>query len=402
MRKKQLSRLLMLILLVSSFSLPACIDDEAYDNDEEAEYSDKTYDDEHDAEESTDVSSNADNDFSQGLSAFIEANLKKEDLPGAAVAVVRADEIIFAEGFGYRDVAAGLPVTTETLFHIGSTNKSMTAMLTAILIDEGYFDWDTPVNEIYSGFRLSDSSSTQAVTMRDLLSMQSGIPDSAEDDLYADTAEEVFDHVATTELLGAPGDKFSYSNISASLAGYVDVIAAGYDDNGLYEGYVDLLTEKVLIPSGMETAVVRFSDAQRNPDYGKSYYGDGSAAESEDIDGDPLAPSGSVKASILDMAAYMQTQLNEGVAPNGMRVVSAENLTETWKPLLENYGMGWETSNYKGYTVISHEGSFDNYLSVIGFVPDLEFGYVVLTNCEENGEGLIVGVPQYLVDTLGE
>jgi CubicO group peptidase (beta-lactamase class C family) len=343
-------------------------------------------------------------DFSAALTKYIEENMANEGLTGAAVAIVNGDEIIFAEGFGYRDVDAGLPVTTETLFHIGSTNKSMTAMLTAILVDEGYFDWDTPVIEIYPDFALENEYSTETVTMRHLLGMQSGIPDYAEDDFDVDNASgrDLFTYIATAPLEGDPGDEFSYSNISASLAGYLDVITAGYDTHDFYNGYAELLTDKVLAPIGMDNAVVRYSDAKRNPNYGKSYYGDGSEAEPEDFEGDPLAPSGTVKANVLDMAAYISTQLNEGVAPNGTRVVSASALKETWQPSLDDYGMGWQNSSYSGYDVISHEGSFDNYLSVIGFVPELEMGFVVLTNSEEAAGDLIEGLPKYVIDYMDE
>ena len=343
-------------------------------------------------------------EFSSTLQEYIQDNLENEGLTGAAVAIIYGDEIVFAEGFGYRDVEAGLPVTTETLFHIGSTNKSMTAMLTAILIDEGYFNWDTPAVEIYPYFALADAEWTESVTLRHLLSMQSGIPDYAEDDFDIDnaSAEDLFDYVRTAPLEGYPGEAFSYSNISASLAGYLDVIATGYDSPGLYDGYANLLKDKVLDPIGMDGAVVRYSDAVRSPNYGKSYYGDGSEAEPEDFDGDPLAPSGVVKASVMDMAYYISTQLNEGIAHNGTRVVSAAALKETWQPSLDEYGMGWQNSTYAGYDVISHEGSFDNYLSVIGFVPELELGFVVLTNSEEAGGELIEGLPKYVIDYWDE
>ena len=342
-------------------------------------------------------------DFSRNVTEFVENIMFEDGLPGAAVAVVRGDTTIFAEGFGFRDVDKGLPVTRETLFHIGSTNKSMTAMLIATLVDDGLLEWDTPIIEIYPDFELSSDESTNFVTVRHLLSMQSGIPDYAEDDFDVDNAsgEDVFKYVVEIDLLGAPGEEFSYSNISASLAGYLGVIAAGYEYPNLYAGYEKLLREKVLDPIGMETAVIRVSDAENNPNYGKSYVmedGDAVEAEREDFDGDPLAPSGALKANVIEMAAYISTQLQRGQAPNGKRVVSEENLIETWKPDLENYAMGWEVSEYEEFLVISHEGSFDNYLSIIGFVPDLDIGFVILTNSEEAGGRLIDEGPTYLID----
>ena len=359
------------------------------------------------SEEQTENSSTTLADFSDDLTQFIEDVMAEDGIPGTAVAVVQGNEIIFNQGFGYRDVENQLPVTTETLFHIGSTNKSMTALLIATLVDAGVVDWDTPVVEIDPDFELSSQEATAEVTLRHLLSMQSGIPNEAEDDFAVDyaTAEDTFDFVAETALLGMPGDEFSYSNLSSSLAGYVGVIAAGDDYDSLYDGYAQLLQQHVLKPIGMETAVVRVSEAQNNPNYGKSYIldsaGNAIAAEREDFDEDPLAPSGTLKANVTEMAYYISTHLNRGQAPNGTQVVSAENLTETWKPALENYGMGWETSEYQEMRIVSHEGAFDNYLSVIGFLPEYDIGFVILTNSEEASGQLIEESPIFIVDSLG-
>ena len=334
---------------------------------------------------------------------FVEDLISDQLIPGAAVAVIYQDEIIFAQGYGWRDVENQLPVTTETLFHIGSTNKSMTAMLVATLVDEGLFTWDTPVVEIYPDFALSGA--TETVTFHHLLSMSSGISADAEDDFDIDegTAEDIFTYIETLDLLAPPGEAFSYSNISASLAGYLAVLAVEEDPESLYDSYAALLTEQVLRPIGMETAVVSVEEAKLNPNYGKSYWVESEEwveAEPADFIGDPFAPSGIVKANVMEMALYMQTQLNQGVAPNGVQVVSAENMAVMWQPQLEGYALGWQVDTYKGVDVISHEGSFDSYLSVIGFVPELELGYVILTNSEDTGEALLVDAPPYLIDQL--
>jgi len=343
--------------------------------------------------------------FSSELTQYVEKVMAEDRLPGAAVAVVYGDEIIFAEGFGWRDVENNLPVTRETLFHIGSMNKSFTAMMIATLVDQGLFDWNTPVVEIYPDFALSSEEATETVTMRHLLGMESGIPADAEDDFDVEYAsgEDLFGYVKSVPLLDLPGNEFSYSNISASLAGYLAVIATGDDYPDLYSGYEQLLRERVLNPIGMKTAVMSVSDAENNPNYGKSYWledGEVVEAEREDFDGDPLAPSGVLKVNVVEMAYYVSTQLNGGQAPNGKQVVSEKNLAETWKPGLENYAMGWEVGEYEGVTLISHEGSFDNYLGITGFVPELDIGFVILTNSEEAGERLVEEIPTFVIDLM--
>ena len=334
--------------------------------------------------------------------AFIEERTAVDNIPGTAVAVIAEGEIVLVQGFGYRDVANQLPVTPDTLFHIGSTNKSMTAMLIATLVDEGVVDWDTAVVDIYPDFPLDET-----ITLRHLLNMTSGLPDEAEYDFDVDnsTAEDLLSFLVDIEPFADPGEEFSYSNISSSVAGYLAVMAAEADGAGLYEGYRALLQERVLTPIGMTTAVVNVSDAQRNPNYGKSYWlenGQPVEADPEDYDGDPLAPSGVLKASVADMALYVATYVNNGVAPNGTRLISTASLDEMTTPALEDYALGWEVSNVDGYDVISHEGSYDNYLSLIGFVPELELGFVILTNSDEAAEALVADVPAVLLELYGE
>ena len=338
---------------------------------------------------------------------YIQEAIESDNIPGVAVAIVQGDEIILAEGYGLRDVANSAPVTPETLFHIGSTHKSMTAMMIATLVDDGILEWDQPVASFAPQFALSDSAATQAVTIRHLLSMSSGIPDEAEDELFEEsTTDDVFETISETSLLGMPGEAFSYSNLSASASGYLGVLATGGEQDDLYIGYANLLQERVLNPIGMETATIYASEAQANTNYAQSYVlssqDEPILSETYDFDGDALAPSGSLKANVNEMALYIATQLNRGVAPNGNRVVSTENLEETWQPYLEGYGMGWETLTYEDVEMIFHTGAYDDFASVIGFLPEFDIGFVVLLNSEEAGENLIEESPYVLVDILLE
>jgi CubicO group peptidase (beta-lactamase class C family) len=322
---------------------------------------------------------------------YLAARMEADHIPGLAYGLILPGGEIFAEGMGLRDVENGLQVTARTLFHIGSTQKSMNAMMIASLIDQGYFDWETPVVEIYPDFQLSRSSYTRQVTMVHLLSMSSGIPDYAEDELDLDNARQadVLDAVANTDLLFSPGGVFSYSNLSATMAGY----AAGYvwtdGDADLVGGYAEAMIELVLEPIGMESASFSVSEARNSEDFSYSYVlADGrnaERAESYDLDRDPLGPSGTLKINVMDMAKYVATQMNEGVAPNGNHVVSVENLRMTWEVQLEDYALGWDLFTYANTEVIVHTGAFDNFVSVIGFLPDLDIGLVLLINSEDAG-----------------
>jgi CubicO group peptidase (beta-lactamase class C family) len=236
--------------------------------------------------------------------------------------------------------------------------------------------------------------------MSDLLTMSSGIPDSAEDDLVGDVAREVFEVAASSDLLADAGVVFSYSNLAYAVAGYVAVLATGGTIDRLYDGYADLLVRRVLDPIGMTDATVRFSEATTAPDVSKSYeVVDGAAAElaPEDFDGDPLAPSGSVKAGALEMGMFLQTQLSGGIAPDGRRVVSEQNLLITRQPRLDGYAMGWELAERADTPLLSHEGAFDGFMSVIAIAPDLGFGFAILANSEAAAD-LVAQAPGVFVD----
>lgn len=344
----------------------------------------------------TDLSREALADFTD----FVEENRRSYQIPGLAVAIVRGNELVLAQGFGVRDIRGDDPVTPDTLFHIGSTNKSVTAMFIATLVDNGLLDWDTPVVETVPEFELADPAATEQVTIRHLLSMSSGISEDAEDDfdLEEANAADVFDLVADAELLGPPGEVFSYSNPSSAVSGYIGVLADGGDFDHLYEGYADQLQRRIFDPIGMTTATLSVEEARANPNLSASHvFEDGQVvvAESYDFTGDPLAPSGSIKASVVDMARYMMTQVNRGVAPDGTRVVSAANLTETWQPYIDtgensDYAMGWEVGRGEEAGVIWHEGAYDSFTSILVFIPAAQSGLVVLTNLDDPDDFLEV------------
>jgi CubicO group peptidase (beta-lactamase class C family) len=99
----------------------------------------------------------------------------------------------------------------------------------------------------------------------------------------------------------------------------------------------------------------------------------------------PVAPAGVHWSTLDDMAKYMITQLQEGVAPSGQRVISAENLKETWAPQIAisndaSYGLGWIISDYRGQQVISHGGNTMGFTSGFTFLPSRDLGIIVLTN----------------------
>ena len=181
----------------------------------------------------------------QGLPAFIEDLITICQVPGLAVGVIRDGEIIFMEGFGYRDLKNKLPVTPKTVFGIGSVSKSFTSLSAAILVDERKLSWDTPVIEYLPEFKLYDDYATHHTTLRDMLCHRTGM---AEHMLmtYGSpfSREEVFRRLRYLEPNSGFREKYQYINLMCMTAGYL----VGRIWGGTWE---DFVVKRILHPLGM-------------------------------------------------------------------------------------------------------------------------------------------------------
>ena len=104
-----------------------------------------------------------------GFDAYVNAALKTWKVPGAAVAIVRNDSVIYAKGYGVREVGKPTPVDERTMFAIGSSSKAFTSAAVAMLVDSGKVSLDAPATAYLPGFQMFDSYATRELTVRDLL-----------------------------------------------------------------------------------------------------------------------------------------------------------------------------------------------------------------------------------------
>src|SRR5437667_12006993 len=112
----------------------------------------------------------------QGLDDVADQAMKQWKVPGVAIAVVQDGKVIYAKGYGYRDLEQKLPVTAATLFPIGSITKSFTALTFGILTNEGKVDWDKPARTYLPDFQMYDPVASEQATPRDLFSHRTGLP----------------------------------------------------------------------------------------------------------------------------------------------------------------------------------------------------------------------------------
>ena len=107
---------------------------------------------------------------------LLEGIRKQYDLPALAVVVVKDGQICDRRAVGVRKWGDPTPVTTNDVFHLGSCTKSMTATLTAMLIDEGKLRWDTTIAEVFPELKGKVDKQYERVTVEQLLHHRGGVP----------------------------------------------------------------------------------------------------------------------------------------------------------------------------------------------------------------------------------
>lgn len=332
-----------------------------------------------------------------------QTQMQTYNVPGSAVAIVQNGEIVYAKGFGVRNLETNEPVTTSTVFRVGSTTKAMTSMMIATLVDEGVLDWDTPAIKIYPDFKLPTDELTQSVTLRELMGMGTGLGSNIPSPYWDEySATDILAALATFPILGEKGETYFYNNEVYASAGYMAALATKPGGQDLLEVYKALMQARVFDPIGMDTAVLSDDPASVSDDYAASYSfslaGGPEATEFVPYAAiNTVAPAGAVVTNVVDMARFVITQLNEGINPEGERVVSAENLKETWRGQTKTgevlpgasedmvYAMGWLNETYGDVPIIWHNGGWDGFISEMAMLPEAEAGIVILSNSSSGG-----------------
>jgi CubicO group peptidase (beta-lactamase class C family) len=182
------------------------------------------------------------------LDRIVEQTLKKTGVPGLALAVVCKERVIHLKGFGVRQAGRDERVDADTVFQLASVSKPMASTVLAALVGERLIGWDDRVIDHDSGFRLSDPFVTREVTLRDLLSHRSGLPDHA-GDLLEDLGygrAEVLCRLRLERPASSFRSRFAYTNFGFTEAAVAASRAAG-------SAWEDLAAEKLFGPLGMRS-----------------------------------------------------------------------------------------------------------------------------------------------------
>jgi CubicO group peptidase (beta-lactamase class C family) len=327
------------------------------------------------------------------LGRFIEQGQKVLGVPGVGLGVVQDGKVVFAGGFGVKELGGTEKPDGDTLFMIASNTKAMTTLLLAKLVDEHRITWDTPVTKLLPSFKLGDAEVTRSVLVKHLICACTGMP---RQDL-----EWIFDYgkmtpESTIALLGTMqptskfGELFQYSNLMAAAAGYTGAHVI-HSDMELGAAYDNAMQSNVFDPLGMKETTFNMKRALSSNHAGShSPDADGKPAKAMTAINDaviPARPAGGAWSSINDMLKYVSMELAEGKLPDGTTYISKEPLLERRAPQVSigkdvTYGMGLMVDTTYGVPVVHHGGDLVGYHSDMMWLPEQNVGLVILTNAD--------------------
>jgi len=323
--------------------------------------------------------------------------MKNSGVPGMAVAIVHGGKTLYAKGFGIKDAGKGdgpdNKVNADTVFQLASVSKSVGATVVAHQVTEGAVTWDTPVATKLPGFTLIDPYVTTHVSVADLYSHRSGLPDHAGDaleDLGYDR-QQVLDRLKYLPL--APFRiSYAYTNFGVTAAAEAVAAAAG-------KPWEDLSEEVLYRPLGMTSTSSKFADFLARPNHAVNHIKSGDRWEARfQRDPDPQTPAGGVSSSVNDMARWLTMVMANGTY-NGQRITSPEALLPAITPQVIStaarnpnaragtYGHGFNTSvTSSGRTMYSHSGAFGlGAATNFAVMPSEDIGIIALTNAAPYG-----------------
>ncbi|WP_198315474.1 serine hydrolase [Chitinophaga tropicalis] len=327
-----------------------------------------------------------------GFDQQINALLKDWHASGLAIAIVEKDKVIYAKGFGYRDYEKKLPVTTSTLFAIGSCSKAFTGSLLGMQREEGKLDFETPVRNYMPELVFSNDELNSKVTLKDMMSHRTGLP-------RYDLSWYLFDTPSRDTLLHRirymiPNEpfraKWQYNNFMYLAQGMVVEKVSG-------KSWEDNVKTRIFGPLEMKSSNTSIEDLKRSPDAATGYYvkKDSIITKTAYKGIDAIGPAGSINSNINDMSNWVTTWLNGGKF-KGKEILSQRYTREAMSPQMivdggfptkdapdlhfSCYGYGWILGSYRGHYLVEHGGNIDGFSADVCLFPTDSIGIVILVN----------------------
>lgn len=318
---------------------------------------------------------------------YINKMMFYHDIPGLAVGIGQDFQLIFEEGFGYKNIETKEKVKKDTIFHMASVTKLFVGTAIMQLMEKGLVDIHAPVKRYVPYFEISDPRH-EPITVMQMLSHTSGMPDCDdyewENPKYDEMALENYVRSQVQEnlqLLWNPGEKFAYSNIAYEILG--DLISKV--SNQPFEEYIK---DNIFKPLGMNDSSLLTFERSREEIAAPHIKNDKKEVEISKVFPYNRAhgPSSTLTSNLQDILIWASVHLNKGIF-NGCRILQEDTYKTMWEPVTminsrEQICLSWFSRKHEKLTLYGHEGSDIGFRSSFAIIPEKKMHISVHANIQ--------------------
>jgi CubicO group peptidase (beta-lactamase class C family) len=329
--------------------------------------------------------------ITDSLDSYIQQGMKDWNIPGLAIAIVKDGKVVVMKGYGVRDLETKEPVDEHTLFMIASNSKLFTATSLAQLEYDKKLSLNDKITKFFPGYRVYDTTTTELVNIRDMLSHHLGTKTFQGDFTFWNSALSRQQIIYKMRYL-KPSQNFrqsyGYCNSCFLTAGEIIPVVTRIP----WEVYV---YDSIVEPLGMSNTHTLGYGMGEMPDASRPYTNTFSKdlVEMPYDQVDNLGPAGSMVSCVNDLSHWLMMQLDSG-RYNGKQILPWAVVQRTREmntvisskkdPFLPRhitgYCLGLEVTDYAGRQVYWHTGGADGFVTNVCFVPEEKLGITILTN----------------------
>ncbi len=330
------------------------------------------------------------------LESYIKQGMKDWDIPGLSIVIVKDGQVVHMKGYGVKDIQTNAPVDENTLFMIASNTKLFTGTALANLEYRKKISLNDKITKYFPDYKLYDKTTTELVTIRDLLAHRIGTKTFQGDFTFWNSnlsRREIMYRMRLLKPVGLFRQDYGYCNSCYLTAGEVIQKVTGQP----WEVYV---YDSLIIPAGMtNTHALSQGITQRKnvaTPYTTSYTNKLNKVPYDQWDN--LAPAASIVSNVNDLSKWLMFQLDSGkvngkqVIPwvvlqttRDINIVTNSRKSSNFPINIRGYGLGISSNDYNGKQLYSHTGGAAGMVSGVCFVPEEKLGIAILTNNDNQG-----------------
>lgn len=333
------------------------------------------------------------------IDRYVEAEMRREHIPGLAVGVYSRGQILLVKGYGLANLELNVAVKPETLFQSGSVGKQFVSAAMMMLVEEGKIGLDDSIVKYFP----NAPKNWEGIRVKNLLSHTSGLAEYESDErvgpkgpfyLRLDfTEDQLVEKVESLPIEFKPGDKWDYRNTNYLLLGVIIHKVTG-------TFYAEYLQQQIFKPLGMSsTRLISEADIIPNRSSGYELHGDKLQNQSWVSPTFNSTADGTLYFNVIDLAKWDE-------ALYGTKLLKQSSLERIWtvfplnngKPNPGDYGFGWRIRSINGHKIIAHGGEWQGFTCNISRYVDDGITVVVLTNLDSAEPSQIASVVAELVN----